>query len=180
MDDEAILDLFFVRNEQAIHETEQKYGKYCMNIAQNILGSYEDAEECVNDTWLRTWNSIPPQRPNVFRLWLGKVTRNLSLDRYRRNRARKRNRETELSLEELENCISLPEEKASLLPRLMNEFLDTLDERDQQLFVGRYWYGYKLEQLSRGYGIPISTVKYRIDRVRDALRIFLEKEGYPI
>ena len=180
MEDNEILDLFFSRDEKAIRESEIKYGSFCMSIARGILGSDAEAEECVNDTWLKAWNSIPPQNPPNFRMWLGKVIRNLALDRYRYHRAAKRNRDFAVSLEELADCIPLQEEDAGNLTELLNQFLHGLELRDQQLFVGRYWYNYSLEKLSNGYGMPVSTVSHRLSRTRDKLKQFLEKEGYSL
>lgn len=180
MKDDQIIDLYFARNENAIRETENKYGGFCRSIAFQILESMQDVEECVNDTWLRAWNAIPPERPPQLRMWLGKVTRHISLDRFRYERAAKRNRALVLSLDELEDCIPLPDDSAADLPRLLNAFLGSLEESERNIFVGRYWYNYTLSQLSVGHGMTVSAVRCSLERTRASLKAYLEKEDYHV
>ncbi len=145
MEDREIVNLYWERNSNAIKETASKYGGYCKAIAKNILGNNEDAEECVNDTYLNTWNSIPPNRPNVLSTYLGKITRNLSFDRFRHRHADKRGgEEIELVLDELGECVSGADsveqevEKKELI-RAINSFLDTLSQEKCNIFLCRYW-----------------------------------------
>ena len=146
MKDAQILDLYWGRQEQAIYETQKVYGNYCYSIAWNILYSREDSDECVNDTWLRAWNAIPPRRPGRLALFLGTITRNLSLDRWKERHAMKRGKgELELALDELAECLpdardTEAEVEAAELERLVNEFLRSLPERDCNIFLRRYWY----------------------------------------
>lgn len=147
MEDREIVNLYWERNSNAIKETASKYGGYCKAIAKNILGNNEDAEECVNDIYLNTWNSIPPNRPNVLSTYLGKITRNLSFDRFRHRHADKRGGgEIELVLDELGECVSGADsveqevEKKELI-RAINSFLDTLSQEKCNIFLCRYWYG---------------------------------------
>ena len=121
--DEQIVNLYNARNEQAIRATADKYGNFCMSLSYGILGSRPDAEECVNDTYLRAWNSIPPAKPKSLQAFLAAITRRISLDRYREQRAAKRNRELEISFEELSDMIQAPDERADELPELLNDFL---------------------------------------------------------
>ena len=144
MEDREIVNLYWERNSNAIKETASKYGGYCKAIAKNILGNNEDAEECVNDTYLNTWNSIPPNRPNVLSTYLGKITRNLSFDRFRQRHADKRGGgEIELVLDELGECVSGADsveqkvEKKELI-RAINSFLDTLSQEKCNIFLCRY------------------------------------------
>ena len=177
MQDNEIVDLYFARDERAIRESADKYGLLCRGIALRILSDEQDAEECVNDTWVRAWNAIPPTRPPCLRTWLCKVARNLSLDRLKHERAARRDRSMQVSLEQFGNCISLPDSEADRLPELFNRFLGTLGDRERNLFVGRYWQTYTLEQLAAGHGMTVSGVRYSLDRTREALKAFLEKEG---
>lgn len=145
MEDREIVNLYWERNSNAIKETASKYGGYCKAIAKNILGNNEDAEECVNDIYLNTWNSIPPNRPNVLSTYLGKITRNLSFDRFRHRHADKRGGgEIELVLDELGECVSGADSveqevgKKELI-RAINSFLDTLSQEKCNIFLCRYW-----------------------------------------
>lgn len=181
MEDQAIIELYWARDEQAIRETEQKYGAYCRSIAHGILRSRQDAEECVNDTWLRAWNAIPPQRPFVLRAFLGKITRNLSLQVWERTRAQKRGGgQLPLVLEELEDCFSDGPElllEAAELSRLLDRFVHTLPEKDRCVFVRRYWYFDPVEEIARRYRMASGSVKSSLHRSRNKLKACLEKEG---
>ena len=183
MEDNQIVALFWARDEKALTETEQKYGSYCRTIAYNILQSREDSEECVNDTWLRAWNAMPPQRPSILQAFLGKITRNLSLDRYKLGRAAKRGGgQTDVALEELEQCIPAGgnvEEAVALneLSRLLDDFLRTLPERECCIFLRRYWFVDSTADIARRYKMPEGSVKSGLYRTRQKLRDYLEKAG---
>lgn len=186
MDDAQILQLYFDRNEEAIPATDAKYGKYCTAIAKNILGSHEDAEECVNDTYLNTWNAIPPHRPGILSAFLGKITRNLAFNRYKHNNADKRGGgEVPLVLEELSGCVSGKEtvEDAydhKALAEAINDFLDTLPKEKRKLFVCRYFYTYSIEDLAKQHSMTIGSVSMTLSRLRAKLRTYLTKRGYEL
>ena len=183
MEDTQIIDLYFSRDQQAIQQTDQKYGRLCYQIAWNILSSREDAEESVSDTYLSAWNSIPPTRPVFLAAFLAKITRHISLDRWRKNSAGKRGGgETAVALEELEECISGgsdPEAqlRAKELRGALNRFLDGLPQRERVLFVSRYWYLRSIKQMVEETGMSESSVKTQLFRTREKLRRFLDKEG---
>ncbi len=183
MTDAKILDLYWERAEQAIYESQKAYGKYCYKIAWNILYSREDSDECVNDTWLRAWNAIPPSRPGRLALFLGTITRNLSLDRWKERRAMKRGKgEMELALDELAECLpdahnTEAEVEAAELERLVNDFLCGLPERECNIFLRRYWYVEEYSEIARRYGMKLNTVKTSLFRTRGKLREYLEREG---
>lgn len=184
MEDAKIIDLYFSRNEQAITETNQKYGSYCYTIAQNILRSHPDSEECVNDTWLRAWYSMPPQKPGRLGLFLGKITRNLSVDRFRSWNAEKRgNGETTLVLEELGTCADVTGDPADaaemkLLQESIGKFLQSLPRREQGVFLRRYFYAENIADIARLYEIKEANVRLILSRTRQKLKSFLQKEGF--
>lgn len=178
MDDQKIIELYFARDEQAISATAEKYGVYCHTIAMNVLASRPDAEECVNDTYLKAWQSMPPQRPSVLRLFLGRITRNLALDKYRRNQVR--GREHMLPLDELAECLPVKESDADELPLLFNGFLATLPETDRRLFVLRYWHGHSVKVLANRFGLTANAVSVRLYKTREKLRAYLEERGYRV
>lgn len=179
MDDKSIVALYFARNQDAIKETHIRYGAYCHSIAEGILNSHSDAEECVNDTYLAAWNSIPPKAPQNLRTFLGKITRNISLNRLKASRRYKRSPELLISLEELSACIPAPDEaEDTLLASLLDEFLSAIDPLDRKLFVGRYWYGRSVKTLAEGYGMTPNAVSIRLSRTREKLKIFLQERGY--
>ena len=186
MDDNQIIDLYWARSQQAIAESEHKYGAYCRTVARNILDREEDAEECVNDTWLRAWNVIPPQRPTRLQAFFGKLTRNLSLDRWRRDRAQKRGgSQVELALEELEDCLAARDRvdeslNAQHTARLISGFVRSLPQPERTLFVRRYWYLDDIQTLARSMGMGQSQVKSRLHRIRLRLKAELEKEGVAV
>lgn len=185
MDDNTIITLYNDRDERAIAETERKYGRFCMTVAQNILASREDSEECVNDTWLKTWNAIPPQNPSCLRAFLGRITRNLALDRYRRNAAQKRNSELTVALEELDGCLSggaTPEEESALraLGESINRFLTTLTVRDRDVFLCRYYYTYPIRQIAERHRMRENYLRNLLSRTVRKLREHLEKEGFAV
>ena len=186
MDDRDIIALYWQRMEAAIHETAAKYGGLCYTIAHNILFSREDSEECVNDTWLRAWNAMPPQRPSVLSAFFGKLTRNLSLDRWRRERAAKRGGgQVEVALQELEDCLPdcrVPDQEldARETADLISTFLRTQPELDRRLFVRRYFHLEALSSLGKRFGLTESQVKSRLYRTRQKLKLLLEHEGVAI
>ena len=183
MEDGRIVDLYWRRDGAAITETSAKYGGYCRAIACNILPDVRDAEECVNDTWLGAWNAMPVHRPDRLAPFLGRITRNLALNRYRSARAEKRGGgEFPLVLEELEGCVpSSPSAEQAVedaeLERLVNRFLHTLSPRDCDLFLRRYWFAEPLSDIAERYGLKENTVKTSLFRSRAKLRRYLEREG---
>ena len=186
MEDNQIIDLYWVRSQQAIAESERKYGAYCRTVARNILDRAEDAEECVNDTWLRAWNTIPPQRPTFLQAFFGKLTRNLSLGRWRRDRAQKRGgSQVELALDELEDCLAARDRvdetlNAQITARLISDFVRQLPQQDRLLFLRRYWYLDDIQTLAKTFGMGQSQVKSRLHRIRLRLKTELEKEGVAV
>jgi len=182
MNDQAIIDLYFARNERAIAETAKSYGNVCMQVSMNILQSRPDAEECVNDTYLKTWNAIPPTKPHSLCAFVCRITRNLSLNRLRDLRRERRDRDMTLPLDELENCIpsrALEEEAdARALGRAIDHFLGTLPKETRVIFLRRYWFGDSVRDIAAGLGLRENTVTVRLSRTREKLRIHLQKEGY--
>ena len=186
MEDSAIVDLFWARQESAVAETDKKYGSYCRSIAQNILHDPQDSEECVSDTWLHAWNAMPPQRPGILSAFLGRITRNLSLDRYRASRAEKRGGGSlPVALEELDGCI--PSElrtedrlEESELVGIIDRFLRGQPRREATLFLRRYWYLDSISQIAARYELPENTVKSILHRTRERLRKELKKEGVSV
>ncbi len=182
MDDELIIALFWNRSEAAISETERKYGAYCRSIAYGILNDRQDTEECVNDTWFRAWDAIPPQRPTKLSAFLGRITRNLSLDRYDYKHAAKRSHPMDQLLSELDECI--PDQRDDYAQReltdILNRFLRSLESDKRNLFLRRYWYCESIETLANRYGLSQSAVKSSLFRVRNKLKAYLEKEGVGI
>ena len=182
MEDREILALYQSRDERAIAETKAKYGRYCFTIAHNILADRADAEECEADTYLEAWNKIPPTKPAVLSAFLGKITRALAIDRWRRTRAQKRGGgEAELSLEELAECVPAgnPVDEAigaADLARVISVFLRALPGEECSLFLRRYWYFDSIDTLCRRYGMGASKVKMRLLRTREKLRKHLEQE----
>ena len=179
MTDQEIINLYFARDEQAIVETHRQYGHSCMRTAMRILDSRPDAEECVNDTYLKAWNSIPPERPNVLAAFLCRITRNLAITRYRTLHRHKRNKDLELSLSELAECIPAAEEDGTLR-HLIDSFLRSADELDRRLFLGRYFHNYTVRRLAAAYGLTENAVSLRLFKMREKLRAALEKEGYRV
>ena len=183
MDDLQIIELYWARSESAIAETAHKYGPYCRFIAYHILHSEEDSEECVNDTYWKAWSAMPPQRPHQLRTFLGKITRNLSLNRYEKNAAEKRGAgQVPLALEELAECVPAPDsvERAVddlALTQLLNEFLGGLPSETRRIFLRRYWYFCSVKEIAADFGISESKVKTTLFRTRNRLKQLLEKEG---
>lgn len=183
MEDQAIIDLYFQRSEHAIAETAAKYGGYCYSIANNILGNKEDSEECVSDTWLAAWNAMPPRRPGVLSVFLGRITRNGALDRWRRRQAFKRGGgEVTLALEELRECVSNDDNVEEAFSRretvrAVNSLLDKLTETERNVFLRRYWCVDTVADIAASFGFTEGKVKSMLHRTRLKLRKQLEKEG---
>ena len=182
MEDDRIIELYFGRDEQAIRHTADKYGAYCTAVSMSILHSEPDAEECVNDTYLKTWNSIPPTRPHSLKLFLARIVRNLSINRHRALHSDKRNRDLEVSLSELESCFPVPdgENRGSELSELLNEFLGTQTPTDRKIFVQRYWYNLPAAEISEEHDISENAVWVKLHRTRERLREFLTERGYKL
>ncbi|MBQ8840470.1 MAG: sigma-70 family RNA polymerase sigma factor [Clostridia bacterium] len=182
MNDLEIVKLFWKRDESAISESDKKYGKYLSYIAKNILASDSDSEECVNDTYSRAWGCIPPHKPTKLGAFLGKITRNLALDRYNAQRAQKRGgASAEVPLCELEAILSESEEESPidslLLKQAINSFLEGLDKEKRIIFLQRYWYFASIKEIAKNQGLSESNVKVILSRLRDKLKKHLEKEG---
>lgn len=182
MDDNKIIELYFNRNEKAIEETNKKYGKYCTAIAYNILQNNEDVDECINDTYLNVWNSIPPEKPNFFKLYIAKITRNIALHIYQKNNAKKRYKGVNLIVEELEECLPSDEKieegiEYAELVEYLNQFLYTLSDEKRRIFLDRYWYMKNIKDISINVGITEANIKVILHRLRCKLKEFLEERG---
>lgn len=183
MEDSQIIDLFCGRSQNAVAAAAEKYGTYCHSIAYNILENFEDSEECVNDTYLRTWETIPPLIPASLKAYLGRITRNLSLDRFRRTNACKRGGgNVNAALEELGDAV--PGDNSSdqvteqiVLRDALNEFLGGLTPQKRKLFLRRYWYFCPIKELAADFGMSESKVKMTLLRLRQELKQHLEQEG---
>lgn len=186
MQDEKIVELYWNRDESAIRETQEKYENYLYKIAFNILSDKEDSHESVNDTYLAAWNSMPPHKPNVLSTYLGKLTRRISIDIFRkRNRIKRQASEYALSLNELEECLSddnSPEKdyEAQILGEAINTFLRTLSADARNVFIGRYYFLDSVKDVANYCGISESKAKTLLHRTRNSLREYLEKEGFSI
>ena len=186
MDDAIIVQLYWDRNEQAISATADKYGQYCSVIADNILGNSEDAEECVNDTYMKAWNAIPPSRPNRLATYLGKITRNLAFDKFKHNKAEKRGGgELPIILDELAECVSGKESVENEFDRkthisAIDAFLETLPKQKQMLFIRRYWYSDSVSDIATRYSLSAGSVAMQLSRMRKSMRIYLTERGFDI
>ena len=184
MDDKSIVDLYFSRNKDAITETHQKYGRYCYCIAYNILTNKEDAEESVSDTYMTAWGTIPPHRPSVLATFLGKITRRISIDRWRaRNAVKRGGGEVPVALEELEKCVAGTQDveteyQRKEITRAYIRFLESLPITERRIFLCRYWYVESIETIAEKFGFSQSKVKTMLHRTRAKLRKQLVKEGY--
>ena len=183
MEDSRILALYFSRAEAAIQETDRKYGRYCYRIAYSILDSRQDSEESVNDTYLSAWNSIPPRKPTRLSTYLGKLTRNISIDRWRKSSAQKRGSgEVSLALEELTECVSgQPGIEEQMIQReivaSLNRFLASLSVDERTVFLCRYWYVNSMEEIACKTGFSLGKIKSMLHRTRKKLAASLQKEG---
>lgn len=186
MEDSAIIDLYWQRSEEALVQSDHKYGKLCRSVAFNILRDLEDTEECVNDTWLRAWNAMPPGRPSVLSAFFSRITRNLSLDRCKAAKAGKRGGgQLTACLDELADCIpadgTVEQELAFReLTGLLDGFLRQLPEKECCIFLRRYWYVDSTRDIARRYGMPEGSVKSQLSRTRQKLKKVLEKEGIAV
>lgn len=185
MEDAKIIDLYWKRNENAIAETDKKYGTYCHTISYNILKVHEDAEECVSDTYQHAWESIPPERPSKLKIWLGVVVRNITIDLCRKNHAQKRYDEFNVLLSELDDCVPSSESveqiaDAKALAEIINYWLSELSESDRKLFLRRYWYGEALVSIAQSRGLSANALTQKLYRMRCSLKSHLEKEGVTI
>ncbi|SFC49668.1 RNA polymerase sigma factor [Ruminococcus albus] len=184
MQDEEIIGLYLARSENAITETSGKYGGYCNSIAMNILHDHSDSEEVVNDSYLKIWNTIPPSRPLSLKAYLGRIVRNLSLNLYEKLNSAKRGKgEVKLVLEELAEVIPSDESaekytEQKVLEQLLDSFLGTLDDGTRKIFVRRYWYMSSVKEIAHSYKLSESAVKMRLKRTREALKKYLEQEGW--
>lgn len=185
MDDIDIIELFFQRSEKAVAETQKKYGEFIRAIAFNIMGRAEDASECENDTYLKLWNSIPPERPECFKAYLGKITRNSALSRYRFNNAAKRDCRTIVLLSELNDCIpsenSIENEFDSVfLSQVISDWLRSIDEESRNLFIRRYWYGESIKELAEKMNVSPSKLSSLMFTLRKKLKKELIRKGVNI
>ena len=184
MDDRNIIELFFARDEKALSESQAKYGRYCSAVSKNILGNDEDAEEVLNDTLLRAWNSIPPEKPKSLKVYLGTLARNLSLDRYRKLSSEKRGGcEISLCIEEAEeflaDTVSVEEEyERRELSKFLNNFLHSLPDRECDIFVRRYFYCDSTRNIARRFDVTEENVLVILSRTRKKLKEALKKGGY--
>lgn len=182
MEDERIVELYWERSENAISETAAKYGGYLNSISYNILADSEDAQECVNDTYHDAWNAMPPHRPSMLSTFLGKITRRISVDCWRkRHAARRGGGEITLVLEELEDCISGTRDVEKEIERrelidMINRFLAALPDTERRVFMCRYWYMDSIASISRQFGFSRSKVTSMLHRTRGKLRAQLIKE----
>ncbi len=182
MDDKKIIELYFSRNEKAIDETRGKYGKFIGCIAFNILGVVEDAEECENDTYFKLWNSIPPELPEFFKAYIGKIVRNTALSLYRKNKAAKRNCGVYVLLSELEECIPDPvsvedEVEANYLSGIISDWLYTLSEEHRAVFIKRYWYGESVKLIAEQSDFSPSELSSLLFTLRKKLKRELTEKG---
>lgn len=186
MEDHQIVQLYWDRDSQAIAASAQKYGTYCRTIARNILPNDQDAEECVNDTWLSAWNAMPPHKPSVLSTFLGKLTRNLAFNRYKHDRAEKRGGgETALVLDELAEIVSgtgSPEEALDRreLARAIDGFLKALPAQQRKLFLCRYWYSDSVRCIASRFGLTENHVSVILKRIRTKLRSYLTERGFDL
>ena len=183
MNDIEIIVLYNERNENAIVRTQEKYGRYCYTIAWNVLNDHEDSSECVNDTWLDTWNAIPPARPFSLKAFVGRITRNNALNRLEKNRALKRGGGGFcVCIDELGECLPGDDPVGTFIDHdhlvtILNDFLSHLKKEQRMIFVRRYWYGSPLREIADCYGLSESKVKVTLMRLRNRLKERLEKEG---
>ncbi len=184
MDDNQIVDLYWARSEEAITETDKKYGRYCHYIAYQILSNDGDAEEIVNDTYLKTWNTVPPNRPDPLKAYVGMISNQLALNRYEENTAEKRGGGSlPLIYHELDECIADGDESVDIgeglaLRDALNRFIWSLPKRTRKIFVRRYWYASTLSEIAEDYGMKENAVAMLMFRTRQKLKAFLDKEGF--
>lgn len=178
MEDERIIELFFARSEQGLHELDIKYGKLCHKLSHNILNSQTDAEECVNDAYLGAWNAIPPAKPNPLRAYICKIVRNISLKLYYRKEAAKRNSTYDIAMEELKRQLSSPntvetEIEVRELARIINSFLETLTVENRVIFIRRYWFCDNYKDIAARVGLTEKNISVRLTRIRQKMKQYL-------
>lgn len=183
MEDSKIIELYFSRDEEAIAQTKEKYGKLLFGVSYGILHSMEDAEECVSDTYMRTWQSIPPAKPSYLSAFLSKIARNLSITKYRENKKRRNIILTEFIFEEMLECV--PDNRCDAVDDIalrdaLNGFLAGLDKNKRMIFVKRYFFMRSVKEIADEMGMKASTVKTTLSRTRVMLREYLEREGVNI
>lgn len=184
MDDKSIVSLFWERSEQAIAETDRKYGAYCYSIAYHALANNEDAEECVSDTYMAACNQLPPRRPSILATFLGKITRYISINRWKaRNTVKRGGGQIILALEELDDCVDGKQDieasfDARELSLCLNRFLDSLPKTERDIFLRRYWFFDPIAHIAESYGFTQNKVTSMLHRMRGKLRKQLEKEGF--
>ncbi|MDE7211645.1 MAG: sigma-70 family RNA polymerase sigma factor [Lachnospiraceae bacterium] len=186
MDDNDIIQLYWNRNNHAIRVTSEKYGHYCKSIAKNILNNEEDAEECVNDTYLNAWNSMPEHWPEQLATFLGKITRNLSFNKYKHDHAEKRGGgEITLVLEELADCVSDTDNVEQMfehqeLVKAINSFVRSLSPEKRNIFVRRYWYADSVSKIAKDYGMSQGSISKKLERTRKQLKAYLTERGFKL
>ena len=185
MQDDEIISLFFARSEDAIRQLDVQYGRTCRSLSHNILGSWQDAEECVNDAYLGAWNTIPPQKPSPLLAYICKIVRNLSLRRFRDKMAIKRNAHFDVALQELEGCLpssdTLDDQiDAKELAAVIKQFLDSLSVENRVIFLRRYWFLDSYREIARRVGLTEKTVSVRLVRIRQKLKALLEEKDIPV
>lgn len=184
MKDKQIIDIYFSRDERAIKETDKKYGKLCFMLANNLLRSNEDSEECVNDTYLTVWNKIPPARPKNFTAFICKITRNLALKKLELKNAKKRSPDVIISLSEIEEIIpdnsSATDFEDEEVGKLISDFLRSEKELNRNVFLRKYWFFDSISSIAKMYSLSESNVKSMLFRTRNSLRDFLKKEGFEL
>lgn len=182
MEDCNIIKLYFERSENAVAESDSKYGKICRKVADNILHNFQDTEECVNDTWLTAWNIIPPKKPEFLGAFFAKITRNLSLTRLRKKLAEKRKgNETDLCIDELAECVADSKQNnitdSVEIKDSLNRFLASINQKHRIIFMKRYWFVYSIEEIAKDMSMNSGAVKMSLSRTRSRLKSFLESEG---
>ena len=186
MEDTAIIDLYFAREERAIQETIDKYGTYCLTVSRNIVRNEEDAEECVSDTWVKTWNAIPPERPRVLKYYLAKITRNLSINRYhQKHAARRGGYETDIVLDELQEVVAGSQSvedqvTAKELRSLIDAFVRALPEKEGNIFIRRYFFTESVDAIAKRYNISANNASVILNRTRNKLKNHLLEAGYAV
>ncbi len=182
MEDDKIIALFFARSEDAIHALAEKYGRLCTKVATNILNNGQDAEECVNDTYLGVWNTVPPQKPNPLVRYVCRIVRNLSIAKYHANTAAKRNSSYDVALDELENCFASADcvedaFDAQQTAESISKFLMTLEQESRVMFVRRYYYAEPIGEIAKLFGKSNHYISVKLSRIREKLKSHLKKEG---
>ncbi|MCM1091165.1 MAG: sigma-70 family RNA polymerase sigma factor [Butyrivibrio sp.] len=186
MQDNDIIELFWLRDEAAIVETDRKYGRYCRRIAMNLLENEEDANECVNDTWFKVWNAIPNERPRYFQGFLSKITRHIAINRWKNQTAIKRGSgAVALALEELGECVSgtstvESEYEAKELSEAIDAFINRLPEKEQCIFIWRYFYLESVQSIAKCMGLRANNVSVILSRTRNKLKLYLQEKGYEL